>query len=90
MKTMAKQKIREELINLIEILPDNEIIMAKKFLEFLLMQAKAISNQHEERVKLINELYGICAGLPGGSEEFMKEKHEEIEWEEKRFEERLH
>lgn len=33
----------------------------------------------------INKLYGICAGLPGGSEEFMREKHEEIELEEKRF-----
>jgi len=87
---MVNQKSKEELIKLIGMLPDTEFIIAQKFIEFLLMQAQSLSNQNKERLQSINELYGICAGLPGGSEEFMREKHEEIELEERRFKERIH
>lgn len=88
---MLNQKNREELISLINDLPEKEVITAKRFLEFLITQAKIPfqSEREKEKIKLAEELCGICAGVPGGSEEFMKEKHQEIEEEERRYEERL-
>jgi len=40
-------------------------------------------------MSLAEELFGICAGIPGGSEEFLREKHQEIEEEERLYEERI-
>lgn len=42
----------------------------------------------EERVARVNSLVGKYAGLTGGVEEFLREKHEEIEREERRYQER--
>lgn len=87
---MIKQKTtREELIHLINILPENEIISVKRFVEFIISQAKSSFKSDRKRETLVKELRGACSHLPGGSEEFMREKHEEIDLEEKKLEERL-
>ncbi|MEQ8187309.1 MAG: hypothetical protein ABRQ39_05000 [Candidatus Eremiobacterota bacterium] len=89
---MIEQKTtREELIHLINILPENEIISVKRFIEFIISQAKSSfqSDRQKERDVLVKELRGACSHLPGGSEEFMRAKHEEIDLEEKKLEEKL-
>lgn len=89
---IEQKKTRDELIQLIGNLPDKEIISVKRFVEFIISQTKSSfqSDRQKEREMLVKELKGCCSHLPGGSEEFMREKHEEIELEEKRWEERLH
>ena len=42
----------------------------------------------EEREVRVNSAYGRFAGKGGGVEEFIREKHEEIEREEQRYRER--
>jgi len=42
----------------------------------------------EEKVARVNSAYGRFAGNGGGVEEFLREKHEEIEREERKFQAR--
>lgn len=77
--------VRNELINLIMELPEGVLSSAKAYLESLLQEKET----RARRKAIIEDLQRICAGIPGGSEEFMREKHEENEREEQKFEERL-
>ncbi|HPZ09174.1 MAG TPA: hypothetical protein PL110_13775 [Candidatus Eremiobacteraeota bacterium] len=89
---MIEQKTtRDELIYLINNLPENETMTAKKFLEFLIAQARVPfqSDVEKEKITVLEELCGICAGCPGGSEEFMREKQEDLDREEQKLKERL-
>ncbi len=85
---------RNYLVQLINTIPDKEIPAARRFLEFLIEK----SGYKESQIKLeaqtkskkpvhAVDLLGKFAHLPGGSEEFMKEKREEIEREERKFQE---
>ena len=40
----------------------------------------------QERIAQVKKLKGICSHLPGGSEEFMREKHKQTEEEERLWE----
>ncbi len=89
---MIEQKTtRDELMYLVNNLPETETITAKKFLEFLIAQAGTHfqSDMEKEKITVLEELCGICAGCPGGSEEFMREKQEELDREEEKLKEKL-
>ncbi len=43
-------------------------------------------DSEQERIAKARELKGICSHLPGGSEEFMREKHNQTEEEERLWE----
>jgi len=84
--------MKNEVINLMERLSENEFLTAKRFIEFLIAQRGEFFREplKSERKAIAKKLYGICAHLPGGSEEFIKEKYEDIEREEQKFKERCH
>jgi len=48
----------------------NKII---RYHTYIIMEIKV--DLEQERVAKVKELKGICSHLPGGSEEFMREKH---------------
>ncbi|MEQ8224493.1 MAG: hypothetical protein ABRQ37_19395 [Candidatus Eremiobacterota bacterium] len=88
----TERETRNYVSQLVNIIPDKELPLARSFLEFLIEKSACkekgiipVTN-HSIRAK---DFIGKFAHLPGGSEEFMKEKHEENEREERKFQKRL-
>ena len=88
------KETRKYVYQIVNVIPDRELPLAQRFLEFLIEKSickenkdeNSIENKYSVRAK---DFLGKFAHLPGGSEEFMKEKHEENEREERKFQERL-
>jgi hypothetical protein len=90
-----QKESRNYLVQLVNTIPDKEISVAQRFLEFLIEKSDLkedqtmIETQPKTRKSIhAADLSGKFAHIPGGSEEFMKEKHEENEQEERKFQER--
>jgi hypothetical protein len=87
---MTNINMKNELISLIETLNENNIMTVKKFIEFLITQQKETikKSSQSEREESADRLCGMFAHLPGGTEEFLKDKYEDIDREEQKFRER--
>jgi len=87
---MPDIQMKNELISIMEALSESELLTARRFIEFLIAQRGDSSKKpsKDERKAAAKRLLGIFAHLPGGSEEFMIENHEDNEREEQKFKER--
>ncbi|MEQ8189392.1 MAG: hypothetical protein ABRQ39_15590 [Candidatus Eremiobacterota bacterium] len=87
---MVNIQMKNELISLIETLTENDIMTTKKFIEFLIAQEREKNEKPSQydREDAADKLCGMFAHLPGGTEEFLKEKYEDIDREEQKFKER--
>jgi len=87
---MPDNQMKNEVMSLIEMLSESEFLAARRFIEFLITQREELSKEPSRKKTAAKKLYGICAHLPGGSEEFIKEKYEDIKREEEKFKEPCH
>jgi len=87
---MPDNQMKNEVMSLIEMLSDSEFLAARRFIEFLIAQREKLFKEPSRKKAAATKLYGICAHLPGGSKEFLKEKYEDIKREEEKFKEPCH
>ncbi len=83
---------REELFRLVGSLPDSELETARRFLEFLRMEADADEDDLEsqpmppaQRAAFVDSLMGKYAGVFSPVDEFCRAKQAEIDMEEARW-----
>lgn len=85
---MLNNQMKNEVMSLMEMLSESEFLTARRFIEFLITQRGEFLKEPSRKKAAAKKLYGICAHLPGGSEEFIKEKYEDLKREDEKFKER--
>lgn len=81
--------VKEEVIRLVEELSDSDLRTVKRMLEGLRLPEEGQTVRPpmtaEERRANARAGLGMLAHLPGSVDEFLREKHEEVEREEERY-----
>ncbi|MEQ8223598.1 MAG: hypothetical protein ABRQ37_14900 [Candidatus Eremiobacterota bacterium] len=75
---MPDNQMKNEVMSLIETLSESEFLAARRFIEFLIAQREKFLKEPSRKKAAAKKLYGICAHIPGGSKEFLKEKYEDL------------